>query len=95
MPLLLAHRANQGRLKTSAEWRDSALSIILCTETLREVCDHHFGMIEAYKTESEIDANDLNRIESRLEGLIQQQRYLFTLLEAEYEQRRAARRKQA
>lgn len=66
-----------------------------CTETLREVCDHHFNMITAYKSEAGLTPNDLNPIEAQLEVLIQRQRLLFTLLEAKREQQVNLRRKQA
>lgn len=66
----------------------------LAIQILRQICDHHHALIEAYKTEA-TDLNTLSRLEEQTEQIIQRERHLFTLLEAEYEQRVSSRRKPA
>ena len=67
----------------------------LSIQILREVCDHHYALLEIYKSEDGLDRNELDRLDMQVEQVIQRERLLYTLLEAEYEQRIALRRKQA
>ncbi|MGA9768831.1 MAG: hypothetical protein WBV94_07320 [Blastocatellia bacterium] len=61
--------------------------------TTRQLEEMGVSSATAYKSETDLTPNDLNCIEVQLENLIQRQRLLFTLLEAEHGQRTALRRR--
>lgn len=65
------------------------------TEALRQVCEHHTKLMDAFKRPGGIDKATLDLLDESLQDIIHRERHLFSLAEHEYEQALTARRRRA
>ena len=86
----IADKVNNTPIELPENIEFSQLSI----KYLKQVCDHHYAIIEALESE-DFDLNLLDQLSEQTERVIQNERHLITLVEKKYEQQIGRKRKQA